>query len=171
MTYLFSDQSAIPGFDKLGGELHEAGRMPLRLPTVDFYTADLVGKLAAPSAVAGADVIPSRPSVGIYLLIERGHADPSSLLDVEGVAGIWWYHGGSSPSAYIADAQGLQLTYLYLDVDPLDVARRLRPLLEDRWSSGDVEGLLAAPFFSIVPFEWDRYLPTERASTGSTSPT
>ena len=161
MTYLFSDPSAVPGFDALGGALHEAGRMPLRLPTVDFFTADLAGKLAAPAAVAGADVIPFRPCVGIYLLLERGQTDPSHLLDVEGVAGIWWYHGGSSPSAYISDAQGLQLTYLYLDADPVVVARTLQQRLEQRWASGEVVGLLAAPFYSIVPFEWDRYLPTE----------
>ena len=43
MTYLFSDRSAIAGFDKLGGALFEGGRMPLRLPTVDFFTGDLAG--------------------------------------------------------------------------------------------------------------------------------
>jgi hypothetical protein len=161
MTYLFSGPSSIPGFDKLGGALFDGGRMPLRLPTVEFYTADLAGKLAAPSAVAGADVIPFRPAVGIYLLIERGSSDPSSLLDVDGVAGIWWFEGGTSPSTYISDAHGLQLTYLYLEDDPVTVAQRLKAPLRERWASGDVEALLAAPFFSTVPFEWSRYLPTE----------
>ena len=161
MTYLFSDPSSIPGFDKLGGALFDGGRMPLRLPTVDFYTADLVGKAASPSAVAGADVMPWRPALGVYLVIERGASDPTSLLDVDGVAGVWWYEGGSSPSAYISDAQGLQLTYLYLDQDPVEVAQRLQGPLARRWSAGGVEGLLAAPFYAIVPFEWKRFLPSE----------
>ena len=110
-------------------------------------------------------MIPFRPAVGIYLLIERGSADPSPLLDVEGVAGIWWYAGAVSPSEYISDARGLQLTYLYLDEDPVAVAGRLEAPVRERWASGEVEGLLAAPFFAIVPFEWSRYLPT-----GSSSP-
>jgi hypothetical protein len=164
MTYLFSDSSAIAGFDALGGALAEGGRMPLRLPTVAYLTADLVGKLAAPSAVAGADVIPFRPAVGIYLLIERGSSDPSGLLEIQGVAGLWWFGGAVSPSAYISDARGLQLTYLYLDEDPVAVARRLEAPVRQRWASGAVEGLLAAPFFSIVPFEWSRHLPTGEAA-------
>ena len=50
MTYLFSDPTALSGFNDLGAALHEGGRMPLRLPTVEFMTADLAGRVAAPSA-------------------------------------------------------------------------------------------------------------------------
>ena len=74
MTYLFSDPAALSGFNALGAALHEAGRMPLRLPTVEFMTADMAGRLAAPRAVAGADVIPWRPAQGVYLIIETGEA-------------------------------------------------------------------------------------------------
>jgi hypothetical protein len=164
MTYLFSDAGSMPGFDALGLALFEGGRMPLRLPTVDFYTANLIGKAASPAAVAGADVIPWRPALGVYLLIERGQSSPEPLVAVPGVAGAWWYEGGSSPSSYVSDAEGLQLSYLYLDEDPVAVASRLAEPLRQRWASGEIEGLLAAPFHTLVPFEWTRYLPGESPS-------
>ncbi len=169
MTYLFKDSSSIPGFDKLGAALGEGGRMTVRLPTVDFCTADLAGKVASPSAVAGADVIPWRPALGIYLLIERGWSNPADLLSVDGVAGIWWYHRRSSTSSDVNGADELQLSYLYLDSDPVEVAHLLAAPLADRWKSGAIEGLLAAPFYTIVPFEWDRYLPADGSSPTSSN--
>ena len=53
----------------------------------------------------------------------------------------------------------MQLTYCFLDDDPVAVAGRLEPLLTDRWHTGEVHALLAAPFFSVVPYAWDRYVP------------
>src|SRR5579863_1016536 len=46
MTYLFSDPGALSPFTDLGAALAQGGRMPLRLPTVDFMTANLAGKVA-----------------------------------------------------------------------------------------------------------------------------
>ena len=45
-------RGSLPGFSALGAALHEGGRMPLRLPTVEFMTADLAGTRAAPGVVA-----------------------------------------------------------------------------------------------------------------------
>jgi hypothetical protein len=160
MTYLFSDADGLPGFTALGGALNVGGRMPLRLPTVDFMTADLAGKVAAPHAVAGADVIPWRPALGVYLIIEQGAADAAQLVDVPGVAGVWWYHGALAPAPYGTDARGRQITYCFLDDDPVATAEQMRSVMQARWASGDVVGLLAAPFYSVVPFEWSRHLPT-----------
>jgi hypothetical protein len=159
MTYLFSDPEALPGFNDLGAALHEGGRMPLRLPTVEFMTANLAGTMAAPAAVAGADVIPWRPSLGVYLVIENGDAPVEALIDVPGVAGVWWYQGALAPEPYATDAVGLQITYCYLDDDPVATGGRLGEAMRRRWASGDVEGLLAAPFETIVPFDWTRHLP------------
>ncbi len=163
MTYLFAGPETIPLFNALGGALHEAGRMPLRLPTVEFMTADLAGRVASRRAVAGAEVIPWRPALGVYLIIESGHAPVDTLAEVPGVAGVWWYHGNSAPAPYDTDARGLQITYCYLDDDPVEVAGRLAGILGERWESGSAEGLLAAPFYVLVPFEWDRHLPGESA--------
>jgi hypothetical protein len=159
MTYLFSDYGALPGFNDLGAALAAGGRMPLRLPTVEFMTASLVGKVANPVAVAGADVIPWRPAQGVYLLIERGQAPADVLAGVPGVAGVWWYHGDLAPAPYSTDARGLQVTYCYLEDDPVVMAERLGVAVRRRWASGDLVGLLAAPFHTLAPFDWSRYLP------------
>ncbi|MBJ7483168.1 hypothetical protein [Brevundimonas sp.] len=159
MTYMFTDEGGIPGFNVLGNALNEGGRMPIRLPSVGFMTSELVGKVAAARAVAGADVIPWRPALGVYLIIERGQASPASLVDIPGVAGVWWFDGLEAPAPYNSDARGLRITYCFLDADPVATGEALRAKVTERWSSGEVEPLLAAPFFVIVPFEWDRYLP------------
>jgi hypothetical protein len=160
MTYMFTDEGGIPGFNALGNALNEGGRMPIRLPSVGFMTSELVGKVAADRAVAGADVIPWRPALGVYLIIERGQASPASLVDIPGVAGVWWFDGLEAPAPYNSDARGLRITYCFLDADPVATAEALRARVTERWASGEVQPLLAAPFFVIVPFEWDRYLPT-----------
>jgi hypothetical protein len=164
MTYLFSDPGALRPFNDLGAALAAGGRMPLRLPTVKFMTADLAGMVAAPAAVAGADVIPWRPALGIYLIIERGQTRGDALAGVPGVAGVWWYHGNLAPAPYATDARGMQVTYCYLDDDPVATAERLGEAVRLRWASGDVVGLLAAPFHTLVPFDWTRYLPHDVAS-------
>jgi hypothetical protein len=164
MTYLFSDPAALPPFSQLGAALHEGGRMPLRLPTVEFMTANVAGKVAAPHAVAGADVIPWRPAQGVYLIIETGEVPADSLAQVPGVAGVWWYHGALAPEPYSTDNRGMQITYCYLDDDPVATAQRLGEQLRQRWATSDAEGLLAAPFRTLVPFDWSRHLPGNGAA-------
>lgn len=160
MTYLFTGRDGLDGFNALGAALNVAGRMPLRLPSVGYLTADLAGKAAAPAAVAGADVLPWRPVLGVYLIVEKGQASPQALLDEPGVAGVWWYHGGVAPAPYQSDSSGLQITYCYLDRDPVEVGKRLGQRMLRRWAGGaGVGGLLAAPFHAVVPFEWARHLP------------
>jgi hypothetical protein len=115
--------------------------------------------VANPVAVAGADVIPWRPAQGVYLLIERGHSPADALAAVPGVAGVWSYHGTVAPGQFATDARGLQVTYCYLDDDPVATGERLGEVVRQRWDSEGVVGLLAAPFFTLVPFEWTRSLP------------
>lgn len=168
MTYQFTSAAAIPGFNKLGGALNAAGRMPHRLPSVGYATGQVAGKVAAARAVAGADVIPWRPAVGVYLIIEEGHAAAGDLVDIPGVAGVWWYDGAASPPPYNSDASGRQFTYCYIDGDLLATSQRLGEAMRKRWASGAVKGLLAAPFFSVVPFDWNRHLPTRTAADPNT---
>jgi hypothetical protein len=157
MNYHFVDDSSIPAFGALGAALDKGGRMAHRLPSVGYLTGTRAGKIAAPRAVAGADVIPWRPALGVYLIFEQGQASPEALIDVPGVAGIWWYHGAQD--AFAGDSRGLQVTYCYLDADPVATAALLGERMRERWASGAVKGLLAAPFFTIVPFDWSRHLP------------
>jgi len=158
MNYQFADDD-LAEFNALGGALHRAGRMPLRLPSLGYLTGDLAGKVASPHAVAGCDVIPFRPCGGVYLVFEKGQASPASLVDLPGVAGVWWFHGAQSPE-FDSDSGGLQITCCYLDEDPVECAGALGDAMRQRWAASEVEGLLAAPFYTVVPFEWTRHLPS-----------
>ena len=158
MSYFFTGPEALAPFQALSDAI-PAERRPLTLPNVEFGVYDLVGKVAAPDAVSGADVLPWRPARGTFLLLEQGSAPPGSLIDIEGVAGAWWHAGAAVHEPIRADHRGLQLTYLFLHDDPVDVAARLAPALSQRWKETDVVPLLAAPFYAVVPFEWDRHLP------------
>jgi hypothetical protein len=171
MTYLFTDTSAFKGWEALNDELGNAGRMPYRrgyplensiprVPFIDRGNFELRGKSAAPRIKVGADVLPWWPALGIYVLLERGEASARDLTEVAGVGGVWWASG--IPSEFPAvtfDHSGFQVTYCFLDDDPAEVGERIRPVLEKRWASCDVEPLLAAPFHTIVRYEWSRYLP------------
>jgi hypothetical protein len=158
MTYFFAADAAFAQFNALSAALG-GERRPFRLPSVYANYFHLAGKSAARRAIAGADVIPWRPSRGIVLIVEQGERSPADLVDTEGVAGVWWHVGGPPPVGNFADNSGLQATYCFTDEDPIETARRLRAPLERRWSAGDVVPLLAAPFHTLVPFEWGRYLP------------
>lgn len=159
-TYLFSDLSGMDGFVELNNAMHQAGRTPYLLPLVERAGYRLDGIAASPRIKVGADVLPWWPITGVYVLIERGKAPGTDLVDVPGVGGAWW--GGAEPlepPASTRDNSGLQVTYCFIDDDPATVGKRLRPLLEERWSSSAVEPLLAAPFHSLIPYQWDQYLP------------
>jgi hypothetical protein len=150
MTYFFARTAALDQFTALSAALG-GDRRPFRMPTVHASYFALAGKIAARRAIAGADVMPWRPSRGIYLILEHGALSPAELVGVDGVAGIWWHQGG--------DNGGLQLTYCFTDEDPVQVAPGMREPLAQRWAAGKVVPLLAAPLYTLVPFQWDRYLP------------
>jgi hypothetical protein len=160
MTYLFTDVAGLPEFSELNTVMAKVGRTPYLLPTVQRAVYRLDGTIAAPHIKVGADVLPWWPAKGIYLLLERGQTAAAELIDVPGVCGAWW--GGALPMAppYTSSPNdGLQITYCFLNDDPVQTAQRLRPILEQRWSRSGIEPLLAAPFYTIIPYEWDRYVP------------
>ena len=167
MVYLFADQGPMDVFYELGEELFKAERMQHRLPAVEADLYLLQGKTATPRAVAGADVLPWRPARGLYLLLELGTAAPDQLIEIDGIAGVWWAAADSNEtesrtwfgSLTPADEGVKQVSLCFIDGDPIDVAHRIQPALKDRWADGSVKPLLAAPFHTVVPFEWDRHLP------------
>jgi hypothetical protein len=160
MSYLFAAPVDFDGWVALQHALRDAGRDVARVPIFERGLYRVEGKVAAPWTTAGADVLPRRPATGVYLLIERGPASAAALAEVPGVAGVWWGVGEQShPLFATTDNAGLQTTYCYLDGDPVEVATRIRPALDDRWESSDAVPLLAAPFYTVVPFDWGRHLP------------
>jgi hypothetical protein len=94
------------------------------------------------------------------VLIERGEAPASDLIEVPGVGGAWWGKGLGATLASSGESNtGLQVTYVYLDGDPAETAAHLRPALQKRWAKTGVTALLAAPFHVLDPWQRDRYLP------------
>jgi hypothetical protein len=159
-SYFFTSLSAMNGFQDLNIALQNAGRARYLLPLVERGVYRVDGIAAAARIKVGADVLLWWSAKGVYFMIERGGAPVADLLDVPGVGGAWW--GGAEPLEppfATRDNSGLHVSYLFLDDEPAEVAERLRPRLEHRWSTSDVEPLLAAPFHSLVAYEWDRYLP------------
>lgn len=157
MTYFFSDPGGLQGFYDLAVALNDAGRSPFILPPAERGVYTVHQRLAAPRARIGADVLPWLPVRGLYILVESGELPPDDLLDVPGVAGVWTSESVADPAADAAIGQ--QLTLCFLDDDPVATATRLQPVLAGRWKSSGEEALLAAPFHTLVPYEWDRYLP------------
>jgi hypothetical protein len=167
MTYFFTDRAGLRGFNELSTALGDAGRKVALLPPVQRGVYEVQNKAAAPRVKVGSDVLPWLPVRGAYLLVERGSALPPAqaapLVEVEGVAGVWSALS-RKVDANLASAPGDQtITYCFLDDDPVATAERLRPVLAARWNEpGDdagIEPLFAAPFFAVVPYEWDRYVP------------
>jgi hypothetical protein len=157
MTYFFSDIArGREPFRVLGTALGAAGRIPALPPTVERGVYTVSGAIAAPRVVVGADVLPWWPMRGVYLLIEHGHSSPEGLVDVDGVAGAWWCTGDDEHSEL---DPGLQMTYCFLDDEPVDVAERLAPVLARRWDQHGVEPLLAAPMHPVTPETIGRHLP------------
>ncbi|MGA7053240.1 MAG: hypothetical protein WBZ37_18615 [Mycobacterium sp.] len=159
MTYFFADVAGMDGFLTLSDALGGAGRKLPLLPHVERGVYRVQSRLASARIKAGADVLPWWPARGVYLLLETREAPPAELLEVEGVAGIWSMAALDVGPALASAPAGQQLTYLFLDDDPVATAGRLRPVLEKRWKAAGVNPLFAAPFHPVVPYEWDRYVP------------
>jgi hypothetical protein len=158
MTYFFSDPSGLDGFLDLAKALIGADRKLPLLPPVERGVYDVERKVAAPRIKVGADVLPWWPVKGVYLLLERGGTPADRLVDVDGVAGVWQAATLAVDERMASAQAGQSITYCFLDDDPVVTAERLRPALETRWSDG-VEPLLAGPFYPVVPYQWDRYVP------------
>ncbi|SPM35355.1 hypothetical protein ASJ79_05240 [Mycobacterium rhizamassiliense] len=159
MTYFFADLGGLDAFNELSTALGDAGRKLALLPHVERGVYGLQTKAAAARVKVGADVLPWRPILGAYLMIEQGTAAPADLSAVDGVAGVWSFESLRVDERLAAAPPGQLFTYCFLDDDPVAVATRLRAALERRWQSVDVTPLFAAPFHPVIPYEWDRYVP------------
>ena len=141
-----------------------AGRMEA------FY--ELLETRASPRARVSDDVVPWRPNRGIYLLVEELTADSGAerefaslhkrqtpdLLETPGVAGLWLFGSSSDYPGGVDIAGTFRISILYLDSDPATVAASIAPKLRERWESLPGAPWLAAPFESIVEWNWRRLL-------------
>jgi hypothetical protein len=159
MTYFFTDAAGLRDFNELSTALGNAGRKLPLLPPVQRGVYDVHSKAAAPRARVGSDVLPWLPVRGAFVLVERGSASPDPLVGVDGVAGAWSAVSRRVDASLASAPANQAITYCFLDGDPIATAERLRPVLKARWAEPGIEALFAAPFFAVVPYEWDRYVP------------
>lgn len=159
MTYFFTDPGGMEPFLALSKALGDAGRKLPLLPPVERGVYDVTNRLADGRVRVGADVLPWWPSRGVYLLLERGSATLDRLVEVDGVAGAWAATSLPVEARLASAPAGQMITYCFLDDDPVAVAERLRPVLQVRWDEHTAVPLFAAPFHTVVPHEWDRYVP------------
>ncbi|SEH71930.1 hypothetical protein SAMN04489835_3251 [Mycolicibacterium rutilum] len=159
MTYFFTDVGGMEPFLALSKALGDAGRKLPLLPPVERGVYAVNDKTAAARVKVGADVVPWWPSQGIYLLLENRAVPADGLAAVDGVAAVWTATSLPVEPRLASAPAGQALTYCFLDDDPVTVAERLVPHLRDRWQEHGVEPLLAAPFYPVVPHQWDRHVP------------
>jgi hypothetical protein len=165
----------IDEFFILGRALAEMGRFSQSLPKQYLAGLRLLHAQASPRALISDEVVPYRPNRGIYLIVEeptdtdagvqdeyiqRMHAEAlPTLVSVPGVAGALAF--GTSPAIRrdTFSPGTYRITTCYLDEDPATVGERLAPVLNDIWKDAPVRPLLAAPFESMMIWNWDRFAP------------
>jgi hypothetical protein len=166
-------EETIDEFLALGRRLAELGRFAQSLPSQYRGGLRLLEAQAAPRALISPEVVPFRPHRGVYLVVEEP-TDPSEqdaytrrrhtellpeLLSVPGVAGVWSYATTPAIHRKMFTDGDYRMTVCYLDDDPATVAERLGPVLERAWRSAPVRPVLAAPFESMLSWDWDRFGP------------
>lgn len=161
MTYFFANDAGLSGFGTLSAALREAGRAPFVLHPVERGVYHIAEAKAASHIKSGADVLPWWPAKGVYLIVEDGPAPIDGLIDVPGVGGVWSLSEAADliGTEVVPSASGQHITYCFLEGDAVAAAEAIRPVLEERWRESGVTPLLAAPFYTIVPHEWDHHLP------------
>jgi hypothetical protein len=171
VNYLVGDpvEQTHEDFMQLGPRLAELGRYPDRRPYLQLRMPALLRCYAAPQALVSAEVVPFRPHRGVVVILEEPTGDDPagwlrwlqtdhypSLLDTPGVAGAWMYGDTSTWKLHPATQGTPQYTtVVYLDDDPLATTMAVRPLIEERWSSGAVRPLFAGPLRTMV--QWDAW--------------
>jgi hypothetical protein len=127
--------------------------------------------MAAPRVLVSPEVVPFRPHGGVYLFVEQPEEASASasegelgrlparvlpdLVDVPGVAGAWVYATSPDLRRSMFTEGILRITICYLDEEPVTVAHRLASTLDQVWDAVPTRLLLAAPFESIVRWDWE----------------
>jgi hypothetical protein len=176
VSYLMGEpvQQTVDDFLHLGRQLAEMGRFSQHLPSEYLSALTLVETHAAPRALVSPEVIPFRPNRGVYLVVEapgespgwdeylrRTHAEVlPALLQEDGVAGAWVFASTPLVERESFTPGRYRITIFYLDEDPADVGARLGPALHKTWDGAPTTPVLAAPFESMLRWDWQRFSPT-----------
>ena len=163
----------IDEFLMLGRHLAELGRFSAALPSQYRGALRLLESRAAPRSLISDEVVPFRPHQGIYLIVEeptdqsaqdaflrRLHTELlAELVAIDGVAGALTFATTPSIRRPSFSEGDRRITLCYLDQPPAVVGERIVPWIEQVWSGAPSRLLLAAPFESLVTWDWDRFGP------------
>jgi hypothetical protein len=161
----------IDDFFALGGHLADLGRFPYSLPSQYRAALSLLESHAAPRVLVSPEVVPFRPHRGIYLVVEESSPGPDhdrflqrmhaeilpGLVSVPGVAGAWTFATSDAIRRPMFTAGEYRITVCYLDDEPAAVGDLLAPVLERLWAAAPARPLLAAPFESLMRWDWTRF--------------
>jgi hypothetical protein len=163
----------VDDFLALGGQLEVMGRFSQRLPSEYLSALTLLETHAAPRVLVSPEVVPFRPNRGVYLVVEapregggwdeylrRAHAEVlPALLEEDGVAGAWVFATSPLVARPSFTPGRYRVTLFYLDQDPAVVGARLGPALQKSWDGAPTSPVLAAPFESMMRWDWERFSP------------
>ncbi|MHB8328071.1 MAG: hypothetical protein ACYDD6_00330 [Acidimicrobiales bacterium] len=165
--YLMTEpvDETLEAFAVLGRRLRELGRFHEHRRSHLSGPFDRVGTGAATRVLVSAAAVAYRPNTGVYVVVEEATSeagdvlvperDPSGLLEVPGVAGVWSFTAAGGVAGRWRPGRR-RITVCYLDGDPLETALAMGPALElFRRRVPAVETIFAGPFETIRPWCWD----------------
>jgi hypothetical protein len=161
----------IDEFLRLGRHLAELGRFSQSLPSQYRGALRLLETQAAPRVLISDEVVPYRPHQGVYLIVdEPAEGEPQdaflrqlhtevlpALVSVPGVAGAWTFATTPSIRRPMFSDGRYRMTLCYLDDDVPTTGGRLAPVVARAWDPAPARLVLAAPFESMMRWEWDRF--------------
>jgi hypothetical protein len=132
--YLMTEpvEATLAEFAALAVDLRHEGRWFDRRDAVAFGAWSVEDRRAASRVRVRAEVVPWRPSNGVYVVVEddvAGTPDLDALVAVDGVAGAWSFRVDPSLQNPSWRRPSHRVTVLWLDGDPVEVAAELVPVL------------------------------------------
>jgi hypothetical protein len=168
VSYLMAEpvQQTYDDFMDLGAHLRDIGRFPEVRPSLQTRLLAVQTWQAAPSALVSSEVVPFRPHRGVVLIVEGPNDDATAwhnwlaveqepeLLEVPGVAGVWSFRSTDQWKLRpTCEGPPQRNTLIFLDLDPIETAKALTPLIERRWASRTVRPRYAGPLRTMIDWE------------------
>jgi hypothetical protein len=154
--------ATLEGFWRLARQLAAAGRFFPHRQAVLSGPFAVCSAMVAPRVAVSAAALPYRPHHGVYVVVESDEAhrgtppgDPAEILNAEGVAGVWSFASTPTLSATRWHPEASELSVCFLDRPVLEVAAALGRLFMSQAAARGATIRLAAPFETIVPWQWD----------------
>ncbi|HUC38468.1 MAG TPA: hypothetical protein VMR97_15250 [Acidimicrobiales bacterium] len=151
-------------FGALGRELHDLGRFHERRRSLLSGPFAVLGARAARRALVSAEVLPYRPNLGVYVIVEAAagaaldavawHDEVAGrLVELPGVAGVIGFASRGDFEHLGWHPGDVRVSVCYLDEPPLEVCATVDPVVLEIFE-GRSTPELAGPFETITPWEW-----------------